>query len=310
MKIDNGIGTHDGRGNFSIPRGMQPVDEEEETGTKGENRPCEEIDFNDGNAAYAMFAGMSAVEALEPHTVKEARSCPDWPKWDDAINVELSSLKEVHTWDIVPRPPEKTNVVSMLAQSADNPDWTHWEGVKRVYRYLLDTKGWKRTFGMTTKGLVGYADADGASQEHRHAITGDTLAQVIYWRSQRWQLSHLHQAHRHLLSRQSTLLQNMDYMPFEGECRSSNVSTSLGGIATSLLNHSSIFTLQSLLSTSVTYQYTELLSSTKTWFHTQMCILVEFYSDFLLSLRGISMVDHKDNGLCWSWRTTLYQVSM
>ena len=48
----------------------------------------------------------------------------------------------------------------------------HWEAVKRVFRYLLGTKNWKLMYGMTGNGLEGYTDADGSSQEHRHAISG------------------------------------------------------------------------------------------------------------------------------------------
>lgn len=48
--------------------------------------------------------------------------------------------------------PDIAFAVSTLAQFADKPGWTH--------------------FGTSGAGLVGYTDADGASQEHRRAITG------------------------------------------------------------------------------------------------------------------------------------------
>ena len=46
------------------------------------------IDFYD---EYALAAKISEAEALEPQTLKEARSRPDWPLWEKAINKELES---------------------------------------------------------------------------------------------------------------------------------------------------------------------------------------------------------------------------
>ena len=62
--------------------------------------------------------------------------------------------------------------VSLLAQFMENPGRMHWEGVKQIFRYLLGMKDWKLTYGITNNGLEGYTDADGSSQEHRHAISG------------------------------------------------------------------------------------------------------------------------------------------
>jgi hypothetical protein len=68
--------------------------------------------------------------------------------------------------------PDISFSVSLLAQFMDNPGRVHWEAVKRVFRYLLGTKHWRLVYGTTDDGLEGYTDADGASQEHRHAISG------------------------------------------------------------------------------------------------------------------------------------------
>jgi len=65
--------------------------------------------------------------------------------------------------------PDIAFTMSYVCQFNANP---HWEAVKQIYQYLVDTKRWMLTFGTQTQGLVGYADADGAMQEHRHAITG------------------------------------------------------------------------------------------------------------------------------------------
>ena len=57
----------------------------------------------DINAIYAMAAGVD-TDGLDPSTVNEVQSQPDWTRWQDAINAELKSLKNAHTWDIVEHP--------------------------------------------------------------------------------------------------------------------------------------------------------------------------------------------------------------
>ena len=68
--------------------------------------------------------------------------------------------------------PDIAFATSTVAQFCDNPGWIHWEAVKRIFRYLLGTKKLELVYGGEKRGLVGYVDADGASQEHRRAISG------------------------------------------------------------------------------------------------------------------------------------------
>jgi len=44
--------------------------------------------------------------------------------------------------------------------------------VKRIYRYLFGMRKLALTFRAGKQGLKGFTDADGVSQEHRHAISG------------------------------------------------------------------------------------------------------------------------------------------
>ncbi|KIK18398.1 hypothetical protein PISMIDRAFT_109475 [Pisolithus microcarpus 441] len=67
-------------------------------------------DGNDSDPVYAMVAGTSEAEGLNPSTVHEAKSCSDWPKWHDTIAAELKSLSDVHTWDVV-ECPKGANIV-------------------------------------------------------------------------------------------------------------------------------------------------------------------------------------------------------
>ena len=68
--------------------------------------------------------------------------------------------------------PDIAFTISTVAQFFNEPGMVHWEAVKRIYRYLAGTKGLALTFGARKKGLEGYTDADGASQEHHHTISG------------------------------------------------------------------------------------------------------------------------------------------
>jgi hypothetical protein len=87
--------------------------------------------------------------------------------------------------------PNISFVISTLAQFTENPGWTHWEVLKHIYRYLLGMKGWSLTYGTESKGLVGYADADGASQEHHHMISSFAFlvdGGAISWGSKKQEL--------------------------------------------------------------------------------------------------------------------------
>ena len=68
--------------------------------------------------------------------------------------------------------PDITFAVSTVAQFLENPGVAHWEAVKRVFCYLNGTKDLKLVYGDEEKDLQGWVDADGASQDHRRAISG------------------------------------------------------------------------------------------------------------------------------------------
>ena len=68
--------------------------------------------------------------------------------------------------------PDIVFTTSTVAQFLNNPGWMHWEAVKKIFRYLLGKKNLELVYGGEKQGLVGYVDADGASQEHRRAISG------------------------------------------------------------------------------------------------------------------------------------------
>jgi transposase InsO family protein len=87
--------------------------------------------------------------------------------------------------------PDITFAVSTLSQFLENPGEAHWEAVKRVFRYLSGTRDYALTYGGERHDLTGYTDADGASQDHRRAISGYAFlfdGGAISWSSRKQEL--------------------------------------------------------------------------------------------------------------------------
>ena len=87
--------------------------------------------------------------------------------------------------------PDITFAVSTLSQFLDNPGNAHWEAVKRIFRYLSGTRDFELTYGGDRHDLVGYTDADGATQDHRRAISGHVFlidGGAISWSSRKQEL--------------------------------------------------------------------------------------------------------------------------
>ena len=87
--------------------------------------------------------------------------------------------------------PDIAFTTSTVAQYLENPGWKHWEAVKRIFRYLLGTKTLQLTYGGDERGLVRYVNADGASQDHRRAISGYVFmvdGGAVSWSSKKQEL--------------------------------------------------------------------------------------------------------------------------
>src|SRR6202522_700164 len=59
---------------------------------------------------YVFAAETTNSEALEPQSLNEVKSRPDWKLWEKAIEEELETLREAGTWELVDVP-EGVNVV-------------------------------------------------------------------------------------------------------------------------------------------------------------------------------------------------------
>lgn len=96
--------------------------------------------IEDGEAIYAMVAAVAEAEGLDPTTMEEVQQHNNWPKWENAINAKLKSLKDAHTWDVV-ECPDDTNLVGCK--------WVHKikcnaAGEIDKYKARLVTKGYSQ----------------------------------------------------------------------------------------------------------------------------------------------------------------------
>ena len=69
---------------------------------------------------YALAAETTNSEALEPQSLSEAKSCPDWKLWEKAIEEELETLQEAGTWKLVEAP---EGVVKVGVQGKEGCGW-------------------------------------------------------------------------------------------------------------------------------------------------------------------------------------------
>ena len=72
---------------------------------------------------------------------------------------------------VVTTHPDIAFAVSTLLQFLENLGEVHWQVVKHMFHYLTGTCDLMLTYGAEHNELHSYTDADGASQEHRHAIS-------------------------------------------------------------------------------------------------------------------------------------------
>jgi hypothetical protein len=87
--------------------------------------------------------------------------------------------------------PDITFAILTLSQFLENPGEAHWDMVKHIFCYLAGTKDLQLTYGGERHNLIRYMDADGASQPHRHAISGHAFlidGRAVSWSSRKQEL--------------------------------------------------------------------------------------------------------------------------
>ena len=133
------------------------------------------------------------AQPLSPHVLFSTDQCPTTIEEKAAMRaVPYREAVGALNWVTIGTRPDIVFVVGQLARFMENPGRVHWEAVKRVFRYLKGTQDWKLVYGGgENQGLEGFADADGAMQEHRRAISGYVIlidGGAVSWCSKKQEL--------------------------------------------------------------------------------------------------------------------------
>jgi Reverse transcriptase (RNA-dependent DNA polymerase) len=115
LKSEEGI-THTGGTASSHLHGLQVCDAHQEdveeawgVWTVGDGVLALLEDFD--GLEHMLAAEVADAEAMELHTLTEAKHRPDWPLWEKAIEEELATLKAASTWRLEEAPPG-ANIIS------------------------------------------------------------------------------------------------------------------------------------------------------------------------------------------------------
>ena len=129
---------------------------------------------------------------MDPHQLLSKTQCPESPS--EVARMRRVPYKEAIgalMYAALGTRPDIAFAVSTLAQFAHNPGQPHWDAVKRIFRYLLGTRTLSLVYGGEKRELEGFVDADGATQEHRRAITGYVFlvdGGAVSWASKKQEL--------------------------------------------------------------------------------------------------------------------------
>jgi len=104
---------------------------------------------------------------IDPGTILDASQCPD-----KAIEHPYREACGSVLWPAIISRPDVSFAIGLLTQFMQNPSEEHWKAIRRVIKYLHTTKNLWLTFGGPNAQILGFTDADWASQAHRHSISG------------------------------------------------------------------------------------------------------------------------------------------
>jgi hypothetical protein len=133
---------------------------------------------------------------MDPNSQLSKDQCPKTAEEKERmVKVPYREAVGSLNWVAVVTWPDIAFVARTLTQFMENLGEAHWEACKCVFHHLQGTKDWRLTYGGgNEKGLVGYTDADGMSQEHRRAISGYAFlidGGAVSWSSKKQEIATL-----------------------------------------------------------------------------------------------------------------------
>ena len=118
-----------------------------------------------------MDMNIRLTTAQSPSTTAEFAQMRDVP-YHEAVGSLMYAALGTH--------PDIAFAIQTVSRFLTKPGLTHWEAVKRIFRYLKRTMELWLTYGTSKMDLTGYADADGSMAEDQHAISGYAFL-VMEW---------------------------------------------------------------------------------------------------------------------------------
>ena len=110
---------------------------------------------------------------MDPNIRYSKNQCPQTPEHaTEMCHIPYREAVGSLLYLAVTTHPDIAFPIGILSQFVDNPGRVHWEGVKHVFWHLASMRDWVLVYGMKVNSLEGFTDGDGATQEHRQAITG------------------------------------------------------------------------------------------------------------------------------------------
>jgi len=141
---------------------------------------------------YALTSAKAYATPMVPGVLYSRDQSPSTPQEADRMrNVPYREAIGSLMYASLATRPDITFGVATLSRFLDSPGDVHWAAVKRILRYLSGTKTLALTYGEERHDLLGYTDADGATQEHRRAISGYSFlidGGAISWSSKKQEL--------------------------------------------------------------------------------------------------------------------------
>jgi hypothetical protein len=116
---------------------------------------------------FQLLDSKPVYTPIDPGIQLDADQCPD-----KAIEHPYREACGSVLWPAIISRPDVSFAIGLLTQSMQNPAEQHWRAIRRVIRYLHTTKNLWLTFGGPDAQILGFTDADWASQAHRHSISG------------------------------------------------------------------------------------------------------------------------------------------
>jgi len=90
-----------------------------------------------GMLCIAKEQAFTVIPGDDCHSLKEARTSPDWPEWEKAIQIELEQLQRMGTWELVDKPVGAVPIANKWVFTKKR----NKEGILTKYKARLVAKG-------------------------------------------------------------------------------------------------------------------------------------------------------------------------